>query len=353
MRECVSFDDVLLVPPYSNVRSRSVPNTSTTVGGIGLRIPLISSPMDTVTEYEMAIALGNLGGMGIIHRFMTPEEQLTILGDIRKYNSETKIRIPMVPAIGVSLSEVDRLKLIIEHFGNDIDMLSIDIANGHHILMEEMIGKVRTLSPDLRIMAGNVATAEGYRFLSEDLEVDAVRVGIGGGSICKTRIQTGFGVPTLQSVIDCDKIRMGRPNCKASIIADGGIKYPADIVKSIVAGADAIMAGSLFAGTKEAPGDIIYTNDEKAWKSYRGMASAEVQRDRKGGLRPGTVAEGVSQLTPYKGSLGRVVTELVGGLRSGMSYANARCISELREVEIIRITSSGISESHAHGTMRR
>jgi IMP dehydrogenase len=237
--------------------------------------------------------------------------------------------------------------------GDDIDMISIDIANGHHVLMEEMVKYVKRKAPGLKIMAGNVATGEGYRFLAEDLGVDAVRVGIGGGSICKTRIQTGFGVPTLASVIDCYKMKIGRPDCKASIIADGGIKYPADVVKSLVAGADAVIAGSLFAGTKEAPGDIIYTNDGKAWKSYRGMASAEVQMDRKGGLKPGTVAEGVSQLTPYKGSLERVVNEFVGGLRSGMAYANSMTITELRDIEMIRITSSGVSESHAHGTRRR
>jgi IMP dehydrogenase/GMP reductase len=171
-------------------------------------------------------------------------------------------------------------------------------------------------------------------------------------SICKTRIQTGFGVPTLASLIDVYEAKqMGGYN--SSIIADGGIKYPADLVKSLVAGADAIIAGSLFAGTKEAPGQIIHTNDGLGWKSYRGMASSEVQADRKGGLKPGTVAEGVSMLTPYKGSLSRVVEEFVGGLRSGMTYANAKTLSELRKIKMIKITNSGISESHAHGTKAR
>jgi len=348
MKETVAFDDVLLEPVYSEVRSRLDVDTSTSIGGRILKIPLISSPMDTVTEAEMAIALGRFGGMGVLHRFMPKEKQAEILNKIA-YLADP--RIPLIPAIGVTSSEKDRFLYLLKRVEVSLDMISIDIANGHHVLMKEMIPFVKDAAPNLRIMAGNVATGEGYKFLA-DLGVDAVRVGIGGGSICKTRIQTGFGIPTLTSVIDCAAARSHR-NYEASIIADGGIKYPADLVKSLVAGADAVIAGSLFAGTKEAPGDIIYTNDEKAWKQYRGMASAEVQKDRRGGMKPGTVAEGVSQLTPYKGSLDRVVNEFVGGLRSGMAYANAPTIPDLRKVKMVKITSSGVSESHAHGTRRR
>ena len=346
MKECVAFDDVLLEPPFSGVRSRRDPDTSTTVGGVKLRIPLISSPMDTVTEANMSLAIGEMGGMGVLHRFVTVDEQVAMMNEILSDRL-----VPLVPAIGVTNAEKDRFLELYDNFRLSMDMVSIDIANGHHVLMEDMIAFVRSVDPNLPIMAGNVATGDGYSFLS-DLGVSAVRVGIGGGSICKTRIQTGFGIPTLQSVIDCydAKLRHGQT---ASIIADGGIKYPADLVKSLVAGADAIIAGSLFAGTKEAPGGIIYTNDGKAWKNYRGMASAEVQRDTRGGLKPGTVAEGVSQLTEYKGSLERVVNEFVGGLRSGMAYANARTIDELRKTTMVRITHSGVSESHAHGTRRR
>lgn len=171
-------------------------------------------------------------------------------------------------------------------------------------------------------------------------------------SICKTRIQTGFGVSTLSSIIDVYEAKKSGLY-QTSVVADGGIKYPADLVKSLVAGADAIIAGSLFAGTKEAPGQIIHTNDGLGWKTYRGMASSEIQAERKGGLKPGTVAEGVSMLTPYKGSLNRVIEEFVGGLRSGMTYANAKTIPELRKIKMIKITNSGISESHAHGTKAR
>lgn len=518
LKECITFDDVLLVPPYSSVRSRTGDeiSTATDVGGCVIDIPLISSPMDTVTEVAMVVELSRLGGMGILHRFMTKEEQAAQIDQVIAM-SDNKAFI--VPAIGVTDDERSRFKYLWNKYGKRLDMVAVDIANGHHILMSEMVGYINKISNnEVKIMAGNVATADGYRFLSEDLGVDAVRVGIGGGcftkstkvlmadgsykninkiipgefvinrygepvkvnkvinngfkrvyilrtsswaediyvtpdhrflcvnlsnyacnaklsepewkpiseiseefailfprninnfddkpfkslfldshqddfgcenniytsilsledtyleqetwdievdceshsfiannsivhnSICKTRIQTGFGIPTLQSIIDCASIRS---QCRASIIADGGIKYPSDLVKSLVAGADAIIAGSLFAGTKEAPGDIIYTNDGAAWKRYRGMASKEVQEDRRGGLKPGTVAEGVSQLTKYKGSLARVVNEFVGGLRSGMSYANARTIEELRLVEMVRITNSGLNESHAHGTRSR
>jgi IMP dehydrogenase/GMP reductase len=171
-------------------------------------------------------------------------------------------------------------------------------------------------------------------------------------SICKTRIQTGFGVPTLASVWDCGDIHQKLyPN--VSIIADGGIRYPADLVKSLAAGADAVICGSVFAGTQESPGAIIYDNNKIAWKIYRGTASEEIQEDKRGGLKHGTCAEGVSQLVEYKGSLNRVLVDFVGGLRSALTYANASNIKELREnAEFIRITGSGINESHAHGTRK-
>lgn len=343
MRECIAFDDVLLVPPHSTIRSRMDPNTSVVVGGISLEIPLISSPMDTVTEIDMAISMAHLGGMGILHRFMPVEEQGRMIEAIYNGNGIA------VPAIGVSLAGRNRFETLMCGQGDKIHMVSIDIANGHHILMEEMVKFVKHWSPNMKIMAGNVATKAGFEFLA-DLGVDAVRVGIGGGSVCKTRIQTGFGMPTLTSIIDCGSVKHKHPG--TSIIADGGIRYSADIVKSLVAGADAIMAGGLFSGTDEAPGEIIRTNDGETWKIYRGMASAEVQNAKRGGLKPGTVAEGVSQLTKYKGPISGVVKELVGGLRTGMSYANAEDISKLKNVEMIRITSSGVNESHARGTRR-
>jgi IMP dehydrogenase len=345
MRTCVAFDDVLLAPGYSEGRSRRTVDVSTVVGTLALKIPMISSPMDTVTEATMAIALGRQGGMGVLHRFMNPQDQLVEMCKI----SELKEGLYVIPAIGVTNEEKERLDCLLSH--SDINMISIDIANGHSILMKEMIDYVKQRTHgEIPIMAGNVATAEGYSYLAE-AGADAVRVGIGGGSICKTRIQTGFGMPTLASVWDCGDVRQSYPN--VSIIADGGIRYPADLVKSLAAGADAVICGSVFAGTKESPGAVIHDNNKKAWKVYRGMASEEVQIDLRGGMKPGTCAEGVSQLVEYKGSLGRVLTDFVGGLRSGLTYANATNLEELREnAQFVRITGSGISESHAHGTRK-
>lgn len=350
IKEALAFDDVLLKPVYSEVRSRIEPNTSTTLGKLTLGIPIISSPMDTVTELDMAVGIARLGGAGVIHRFMKPEAQINIIREI----SSLKIPfvIPVIPAIGVTPEEMERLDYIMRLASEErftVNMVSVDIANGHSILMMDAVKIIKERHPGLSVMAGNVATLDGYKFLS-DLGVDVVRVGIGGGSICKTRIQTGFGIPTLQSILDCKHHKLICGGAK--IIADGGIRYPSDVVKSIVAGADAVMVGGLFAGTKESPGDIIYTEDGKPGKRYRGMASEEVQNETRGGLKPGTVAEGVSTLVPYKGSLERVVNDLVGGLRSGMSYGNCRNLSDLLEIEMVRITGSGIEESHAYGTRR-
>jgi IMP dehydrogenase len=353
MRESLAFDDVLLVPEYSEGRSRLSVNTSTVVGTVELDIPMIASPMDTVSEADMMVGMGYHGGMAVLHRFMTPLAQIRAIRGAFKKTHELNLQsyLLVVPAIGVNKEERERAKTLYKELGEDIDMFSIDIANGYSIQMREMVDYVLQLTHgEIPIMAGNVATVEGYSYLAE-AGVNAVRVGIGGGSICKTRIQTGFGVPTLASLLDCKHEHLN-VFPEVSIIADGGIRYPADLVKSLVAGADAVICGSIFAGTKEAPGNIIYDNNGDAWKSYRGMASEEVQIDFRGGLKPGTCAEGVSQLVRYKGSLERVLNEFTGGLRSGMTYANAQTIQELRKVKMDKITSSGISESHAMGTRK-
>ena len=734
MIEALAFDDVLLVPVYSKASSRLNVDVSTKVGKDVLKIPFISSPMDTVTELEMAWSLGKRGGMGIIHRFCDPMEQVIYAREIKRriygrgdnpddslYNGY--IQDPLVSlAVGVGSSGKERATILYGELGDNIDTITIDIANGHSVLMEEIVPYVRNLMPNVSIIAGNVATGEGYKFLSE-LGADAVRLGIGGGchsretkilmgngaykninkiipgekvinkfgnpvmvkkvinngykkvvklrttawgsdiyvtpeheywqadfsglkhinklskrkiidkgradgqnrvrwmpvtiderttlltpkkilfdlpesiridfgafikrekisklknmsvesgyglgylfglflgdghallahngkseigrvsiylnryeghiadkvsdivkelfnlevkrkivrnclhlyiysnplahffaqfgkkaekhlpqkyfaadsdytkglydglidsdghtekngrdtpentsekiielfnfccfvlgiafynpyrksrvgglknvnpgnllpihigrtytsnrgskdyfyaerinieecpievevwdievdcpshsyiannvivhnSICKTRVQTGFGVPSFYSVIDAKRVKQ-EYNLSASIIVDGGIRYPADVVKSIAAGADAAICGSIFAGTKEAPGDTILDEHGKAWKVYYGMASEEIQIKKRGGLKPGTCAEGVSTLVEYKGSLKRVLNNFVGGLRSGLTYGNARNLEELREnAEFIKITQSGISESHADGTRR-
>jgi len=352
-----SFDDVMLVPRYSTIKSRLDPNIQATIGSdTTLEMPIISSPMDTVTGSDMAISIGSRGAMGVLHRFMSVKEQSDEVMKIIEFNRKSEgnptcSKAPVVPAIGVGRPERERFKYLYDEYGSLLDWVAIDIANGHSEHMREMIDWVRNMSDDsLQILAGNVATGEGFAFLA-DSGANAVRVGIGGGSICKTRIMTGFGVPTLASVIDCRKTKESNFNYKnVSIIADGGIKYPADLVKSLAAGADAVIAGRIFAGTLESPGEIVTING-KRMKVYRGMASKEVQDDRRGGLRPGTCAEGVAAHVPLKGKAYYILEEFCGGLRSAMTYANARSITELRENSLfIRLTSSAIEESHAFGT---
>ena len=339
-----SFDDLLMVPQYTEVKSRLDPNISSYLSATSkLEVPVISSPMDTVTESHMAVSLVSRGAMGVIHRFMSPSDQM------REIKRVLDSGVSPAFAIGVGAGEKDRFSSVYSEFGSSLGWVSIDVANGHSIYMREMLSWVKDKVGDsVNVMAGNVATGEGYAFLSQS-GADAVRVGIGGGSICKTRIMTGFGVPTLYSVMDCYETKVsGR--LSASIIADGGIRYPADLVKSIAAGADAVMAGRIFAATLEAPGEAIMINGSQN-KVYRGMASREVQEDKRGGLRPGTCSEGVSTNIPVKGKAHYILDEFSGGLRSAMTYAGAISIPEFRSnARFLRMSSSSLDESHAFGT---
>ena len=202
---------------------------------------------------------------------------------------------------------------------------------------------------EFNIIAGNVATSEGYEFLMNE-GANAVRVGIGGGSICKTRIQTGCGVPTLTSVMSCyldddSRFPIG------TIIADGGIRYPGDMVKALAAGASGVILGRAIAATAETPGELLDV-DGDMWKVYRGMASSDIQVEKMGGLKKGTCAEGVSTRLRYAGPVEPIIDEYIGGLRSAMTYLNSMSILSLREAEFIRITQSGLEESHAFGTRK-
>lgn len=349
-RQLLSFDDVLIEPKYTEVGSRRSADTGIQIAGIVLSTPLISSPMDTVTESEMAMTLGRAGGMGILHRFASNQDRI----DMVRRVVQCPVEVPVVYSVGASDAEkafMAELEKEISH--NRIDAVCIDLANGYSSIMEDMISYVKN-NYNVNIIAGNVATADGYKFLA-DLGVEAVRVGIGGGSICKTRIQTGIGIPTLQSVLDCFRVKQNMSRYSPDILADGGIRYPADLCKSLVAGASAVICGGIFAGTDEAPGEVIMTNDGSKNKKYRGMASEEVQVEKRGGMKPGTVAEGVSTLIPYKGSVSDVVTEFTGGLQSSMTYRNARDLNNYigNPESLRRISENGLKESHAYGTRKR
>lgn len=471
-QEGLTFDDVLLIPQRSSVRSRLTVDTSTElVGGINLAIPIVSANMDTVTEAEMAIAMAQIGGIGIIHRFMSIQRQadevrrvkrsesfvvenpITIFPDqtiaeaheimeeagvgglvvvedggklvgmlttrdillapdptamvatvmtprgrlvvasedetieparlrlfehrieklplVNKQNvvvglitasdiikiqqhpqatKDAKGRLQTGVALGVKPEDFDRAAACIEQ---GVDLLVLDVAHGHAEHVIAMAKQLKNQFPDTPLIAGNVASADGVRDLA-DAGADAVKVGVGAGSICTTRIVTGFGVPQLTAIAECAKVAR---ELKVAIIADGGIRNSGDITKALAAGANSVMLGSLLAGTDESPGVAVVRNGQR-YKVVRGMASlsANVDRqriDRQDELESEdwekVVPEGVEAVVPYRGKVADIVYQLVGGLRSGLSYAGARNIEELWDkAEFIRITSAGQKESGSH-----
>ncbi|HEX9617907.1 MAG TPA: IMP dehydrogenase [Anaerolineales bacterium] len=469
----LTFDDVLLVPKRSSLRSRSEVDPSTRlVRGIRMAIPIISANMDTVTESEMAIAMAQIGGIGILHRFMPVERQAemvrrvkraesfvvenpitippeTTLAEARAKMAETRIgglvvvddggrllgmltardlllaqdgsatvdtvmtprerlvvapadeplasarltlhahrieKLPMVDAddrvvglitaqdiikmqehpkatkdekgrlrVGVAIGihpeeDLQRAKACVKE---GADVVVVDVAHGHMDPVLEMIGHLKREFPRVPVIAGNVATGAGVADLCE-AGADAVKVGVGSGSICITRVVTGFGVPQLTAVAECAEA--GR-EAGVPVIADGGLRNSGDITKSLAAGASTVMLGSLLAGTDESPGAAVIRNGRR-YKIVRGMASLTANVARKEVSREGevdpdewveVVPEGVEAVVPYRGSVADILHQLVGGLRSGMSYGGARTIAELQEnAEFIRITPAGREESGVH-----
>ncbi len=334
MKNSLSFDDVLLVPGYSDVTSRKDIDLGNNLGFIRLDLPIVSSPMDTITEADMAVALDKTGGIGIIHRYNTVKEQSN---QIHKAHAAGATNIGA--AIGVTEEYLDRAKYAVMAGAN---VLCVDIAHGHHCLMKNALKNLKSLfEGTVHIMAGNVATLEAFNDLS-DWGADSIRVGIGGGSICSTRIQTGHGVPTLQSIIDCAKSDRG-----AMLIADGGIKNSGDIVKAIAAGADFVMLGSLLSGTDETPVEKHWDPTTGSWVyPYRGMASVEAQIKWRGHT---SSIEGVSSVVTDKGKVSDVLSELEKGLRSGLSYTGSRDITNFQSKStFIQQSTSGQIESSTH-----
>ncbi len=468
VKEGLTFDDVLLLPAYSEVLPREVNTSTQLTKQIKLNIPLMSAAMDTVTEAQLAIALAREGGVGILHKNMSIEKQaeqirkvkrsesglivdpLTLhpdatIGDAIRIMRENKIGgIPIIESNGklvgiltnrdlrfeknnklkvkdVMTSEnlvtapqgtdllkaekilqqykieklpiVDRAKKLIglityrdilqykshPHASKDsmgrllvgaavgitadsltrveallaagVDVVTLDSAHGHSKGVMDMVKKIKKAYKNLPVIAGNVATADGARALAA-AGADAVKVGVGPGSICTTRIVTGAGAPQLTAVMEASEAlkKSGVP-----IIADGGIRYTGDLVKAIAAGASCVMAGSVFAGVEESPGETIIFEGRK-FKSYRGMGSIEAMQegskdryfqDVEDDIKK-LVPEGIVGRVPYKGTLSEVVHQFVGGLRAGMGYCGAKDISALHQAKFVRITHSGMRESHAH-----
>ena len=466
----LTYDDVLLVPQYSDVESRKKLSTQTQLTPrITLQIPIVSANMDTVTESEMAIAIAREGGIGIIHRFMSIEEQVAqitrvkksesfvvenpitlteahTVGDAKRQVEETGTggilildraqrligiittrdllfenddqrsvtalmrrdvviappdttlkeaermlhmhrieKLPLVDATGrvvglITLKDIMKierypkatkdargrlavgaavgvrereLKRVEQALAAGADCIVVDIAHGDSQLEIEMIKNIRRHFPDAQIIGGNVATADGTKRLI-DAGADAVKVGVGPGSICITRVVAGSGVPQLSAVIACAEV--ARAN-HIPIIADGGVRNSGDVVKAIAAGAASVMIGSLFAGTDESPG-LMMTRQGHRYKTSRGMASAQANVARKSREGEGWitqeeldeyVSEGVEAAVPYRGRVKEVLLQLIGGLQSGMSYSGAHSLEELRAKAIFtRMTSVGLRESHPH-----
>jgi IMP dehydrogenase len=333
-KEALTYDDLLLVPRYSDIRSRSHVDTAVAMdANITLSLPIISSPMDTVTETSMATAMHQAGGLGVIHRYNSIEEQAALVHD-----AHLKGITNIGAAIGVTGDFEERAQALCASGAN---VICVDVAHGHHILMKTALESLRLLfDNNIHIIAGNVATLEGFNDLA-DWGANSVRCNIGGGSICSTRTQTGHGVPGLQTIMDC-----AVSDRNANIIADGGVRTSGDIVKAIAAGADFVMLGSLLSGTEETPGKVQTTATGKKYKLYQGMASRKAQESWKGTF---SSDEGISTFVDYKGPVQNVLTSLHKGLVSGLSYSGCRNISEFQSTaKFIKQTQAGLLESHTH-----
>jgi len=330
----LTFDDVLLIPSKSEIRSRKDPVLQTRLTKTkDILIPVISANMDTITESDMAIAMHKQGGLGILHRFMNTAEQVAEVIKVKEAGCQI-----ISASVGVGEDSKDRAKQIVKA---GVNLLTIDIAHGHSVQMIEMMKWLKDTFPQVELIAGNLATPEAAFELIQ-AGADAIKVGIGPGSMCTTRIITGCGVPQLTAIALC--VEVARQH-NVPVIADGGLKNSGDIMKALAAGADSVMVGSLLSGTLETPGEIIHGR-----KAYRGMASRKAQDSWRGGIPEGMAPEGESTTVAIKGHAFDVVSELCGGIRSGMSYVNAQSIREIAEkAKFMEMSSNGIRESKAHG----
>lgn len=330
----LTFDDVLIVPARSDVRSRRDPRlTSKVTKNFTIETPIVSANMDMVTEYDMAFAMNHLGGLGILHRFLSIEGQAEQARRLKENGVKT-----ISASVGVGEEFKTRAQALVEA---GVNIITIDIAHGHSIQMMETMKWLKDKYPQVDLIAGNMATPDAARDLIES-GADAIKVGIGPGSMCTTRIITGCGVPQLTAIALCAEVgeAYGVP-----VIADGGIRTSGDMVKAFAAGASTVMLGSMLSGTIETPGEI-----KNGKKQYRGMASRAAQDSWRGGVPEGMAPEGESTQVNVKGHVKDVILEVTGGIRSGMSYVNATSIAEIKEKALfMEMSSNGISESRAHG----
>ena len=329
------FDDILMIPQHSNIESRKDVKLSMNLGtDIVLGFPVIASPMDTVCEVDMAVAIAKSGGLGIIHRFMPIEEQIRQVRLASLYH-----RVIVGAAVGAKGSYLHDAERLVDAGAS---VILIDTANGHSQYAIDAVRNLKRLFKDVHIMAGNVSTYEGFKALAK-AGANSIRVGIGGGSVCTTRLVSGHGMPTLSSILDIVEMRNKSKYSNVAIIADGGIRTSGDMVKAFSAGADAVMLGSMLAGTDESPGSLMIDATGK-YKAFRGMASAEANAGKNV-----AVSEGISTKVKYKGRVNDVLKDIAGGLGSGCSYSGVNKLKDLYEnAMFIEVSSNTNRENKPH-----
>ncbi|PWT89576.1 MAG: guanosine monophosphate reductase [Acidobacteria bacterium] len=327
----LTFDDVLLIPSYNHYESRRVVDTSVTdrLGKLTLALPVMTSNMDTITENEMAHFISDRGGMGVLHRFMSIDRNVA---EFRKCPRKTFV------SVGTGVEELKRAEAL---KGAGAEYFCIDVAHAHGRYVGRALKKLRDMLPNACIMSGNVATYAGADYMAS-CGADIIKVGIGAGSVCTTRIKTGFGVPMLTAIQECARV-------DRSLVADGGIRVPGDIVKALAFGADFVMLGGMLAGVKSTPGEVITKSDGRRVKVYRGMASREAHESHLGPMPDWKTSEGVAAEVPFREDEAEVIADIIGGLRSGLTYGGSKNIPELqRKLNYIVITTAGRIESLPH-----
>ena len=343
IKDSLTFDDVTLVPQYSSILPVDTITNSELSKNLNLKVPLLSSAMDTVTESKMAIAISKSGGIGVIHKNLSIEKQ------VREVQKVKNNKCLVGAAIGVNNQDIERAE---ELSKAKTDLIVIDTAHGHTKKVLTMIIKIRKKLKNSTLCVGNIATGKAAKFLADN-GVDIVKVGIGPGSICTTRLVAGIGVPQLSAVMD---VKKALKKYKTKIISDGGIKFSGDLAKAVAAGADAIMIGSLFSGTMESPGKIIRYKG-KLYKNFRGMGSvgamnagsADRYYQKKTKDISKYVPEGVEGMVKFKGSVKEIIFNLVGGLKSSMGYMGAKTIRDLQKKgHFLKISKAGFYESMVH-----
>jgi IMP dehydrogenase len=343
IKESLTFDDVLMLPRYSDVLPNDTNINLNLTNKISLKVPFLSSAMDTVTESKMAIAMAKAGGIGVIHRNLKIKSQSDEVKKVKRKN------FLVGAAIGTSKEDLERARSLLD---NGVDLIVIDTAHGHSLKVIKILSKLKKINSKKAICVGNIATGEAAKKLY-NTGADIIKVGIGPGSICTTRMVAGIGAPQISAIMEVKKALSKK---KIKIISDGGIKFSGDIAKALAAGADAIMMGSIFAGTDESPGKKFKVKG-KIYKQYRGMGSIGAmssgsanryfQKNYKDKSK--FVPEGVEGRVEYKGSLSKIIYQLQGGLRSSMGYIGAKNLNEIKKkAKFIKITKAGFYESMVH-----